>query len=566
MDHGSNMDAQVSHLIRVLRTGSQTGQNLCDRLKISRPTLSRLMEDCQRAHPGFLCRIGAARSTRYAWAKTMEDAADQPWAIPVHHVDRQGALQAVGTLTVLEADEYLLQPNNDLARRFPNGWIRTHYEGIPWFLQDIRPQGYLGRALAQRLFGQSNDIAVASNLPEHIHQWNDDQVLQVISRAGDDLPGNFLVGDLSAERFLHQQRLNVHAEDRPVVYARRVHDLISGQWIPHSSAGGEQPKFTACVTDSGNNIARQVIVKFSPPIQDLSIAAQRWRDLLLAESHALSVLTRHGFSAANTNTLQGSDGRWFLESTRFDRIGQYGRAPVFSLRSIILEAAGDLPGWIQSAEMLHSNAHIDAITMEQVFLLDAYGHFIGNTDRHPWNLSFTLTEHANSARFVLAPAYDMLPMQYAPDAQGSMVPGFRTVAPYFANHDMVPVARDLAMLFWSDVANDQRISQNFREMAMTHAESCLMVTQHAASHPYLDRAFHNGTSPRLSDSALRGTPDTEQFVTVLNDSALQADPLQGANPSVLNQEGMERFLKRQKELGEPEKTPAPAPDSPVKPK
>lgn len=55
--------------------------------------------------------------------------------------------------------------------RFPNGWIRTHYEGIPWFLQDIRPQGYLGRVLAQRLFGQSDEAMVISGLPEHIQHY-----------------------------------------------------------------------------------------------------------------------------------------------------------------------------------------------------------------------------------------------------------------------------------------------------------------------------------------------------------------------------------------------------------
>ena len=545
------MDVQVSRLVRQLRAGSQTGQVLCDRLEMSRPTLSRLMEACRRAHPGFLCQIGAARSTRYAWAKAMdpvtgvgpvtgvdpvtglEEAVNKPWNIPVHHVNRQGALQVMGTLTVLEAGEYLFEYGNDdaLTKRFPNGWIRAHYEGIPWFLQDIRPQGYLGRALAQRLFERTDNVTVAARgLSEHVHQWNDNQVLRVISHVGDDLPGSFLVGDLSAERFLHPnrypqgrdgdrpQQMEIRSEDRPAAYAHRVQELMSGQWIPHSSAGGEQPKFTACVTNAADAAVRQVIVKFSPSTQDGSIAAQRWRDLLLAEFHALSVLSRHGIPAAMTDTLQGIDGRWFLESTRFDRVGQQGRAPAFSLRSVILETAGDLPGWLRSAEILYSNAHIDVDTMEQIFLLDAYGHFIGNSDRHPGNLSFTLVEplqalltatgaeRADSTRFTLAPAYDMLPMQYAPDAQGSMVPGFRAIAPYTAEHDMISVAQDLALLFWAEVVNDLRISRDFREIAIKHAESRLLVSQQADSDPRLEHAFHIGllqTPP--SDRDITGT-------------------------------------------------------------
>ncbi len=473
------MDVQTDRLARLLRAGSQTGQTLCERLNVSRATLSRMMENCRSANPGFLRRIGAARSTRYAWAKAAEDAADQPWVIPVYQVDRQGVLQSIGTLTVLEADEYCFESSADevssMVWRFPNGWIRTHYEGIPWFLQDIRPQGYLGRVLAQRLFGQPDDAMVISELPEHIQHWGDEQVLRVISRAGDDLPGSFLIGRLSAERFSSQRQEKstqiVHMSDRPAVYARRVHDLVSGQWIPHSSAGGEQPKFTASVVNADNAVVRQVIVKFSPPEQDESMAARRWRDLLLAEFHALSVLTKHGVSAAVTDIVQGSDGRWFLESTRFDRIGQYGRVSTFSLRSIIIEDAGDLPGWIIAAETLCRNGRIDADTMEQIGLLDAYGHFIGNTDRHPGNLSFTPGQHAGPAKFVMTPAYDMLPMQYAPDAQGSMVPEFRPVAAYPAEHGMVSMARDLALLFWAEVAHDQRISQDFRGIAMAHAEA-----------------------------------------------------------------------------------------------
>jgi hypothetical protein len=80
-------------------------------------------------------------------------------------------------------------------------------------------------------------------------------------------------------------------------------------------------------------------------------------------------------------------------------------------------------------------------------------------------------------------------------------------------------------------------------------DSRLIVSQQETSHPDMDRAFH-----------------AERSATVLDNSALQADPLQGANPSFLNQEGMERFLNRQKELAGSEKTPAPAPDSPFKPK
>ncbi|MBU2764948.1 type II toxin-antitoxin system HipA family toxin YjjJ [Acidithiobacillus ferrivorans] len=511
------MNTQTPHLIRLLRNGSQTGQRLCERMDVSRATLSRLMEDCQSEHPGFLCQIGAARSTRYAWAKPDENHPDQPWNIPVYHVDRHGVLQSDGTLTVLEADEYLFTPSNALrsrdTNRYPGGWMRPHYEGIPWFLQDIRPQGYLGRALAQQLFRQPE--VISTPLPEHIHQWNDDQVLWVITQMGNDLPGHFLIGAASAERFITQSHATdaIHAEDRANAYAQNVRNLMGGRWIPHSSAGGEQPKFVAHVTDRHAQ-SRHVIVKFSPPAQDASPVAQRWCDLLIAEHHALSVLAEHDMPAAHTELLQGSDGRWFLESTRFDREGAHGRVPVFSLRSVLLEATGDLPGWVPAAAILHRDRLIHMDTMARIHLLDAYGHFIGNTDRHPGNLSFTQPDISDSAHFSLAPAYDMLPMQYAPEAQGSMLPDFRPITPYPVQHEMVPIAQDLAAMFWSGVARDPRISKNFREMAITHAEDLMAIRQKEVlpQLPEHEASSALSGSGLIPDATTRDGPATEQRI------------------------------------------------------
>lgn len=463
------MEEKTRHLIRVLRSGSQTAQDICARLAVSRSALSRVMEACRNEYPGFLCQIGAARATRYAWAVPEANNPDQPWVIPVYEIGLSGEERLFGTLTVLHGDEYLFASEGDQEQRFPQSWLRAHYEGIPWLFQDARPQGYLGRALAQRLFSEhGNSNSYVSGLPEHVHQWNDIQVLQVISEVGNDLPGCFILGETAINRARQQETLVISLGGRSLEYARRVREMISGHWIPYSSAGGEQPKFTACIR---GNSDRHVIVKFSPEDgEETDRVAQRWRDLLLSEFHALSVLAQHGFPSAMPDLLQGSDGRWFLESPRFDRIGERGRVPVFSLRTVILESNGELPSWLLSAERLCQSGVIDVESREQIFLMDAYGHFIGNTDRHPGNLSF-VSEQASAGKFKLAPAYDMLPMQYAPDTQGSMVPGFKEITAYPANHDQIQTARDLALLFWSAITQDFRISPEFREMALSHAEA-----------------------------------------------------------------------------------------------
>lgn len=264
--------------------------------------------------------------------------------------------------------------------------------------------------------------------------------------------------------------------DRPRIYAQRVHEPTSGQWIPHSSAGGEQPKFTASVVDATGNV-RQVLVKFSPPEGETTPAAQRWRDLLRAEFHALSLLARDGLAsfgaqAAATELLRGTDGRWYLESTRFDRMGGLGRAPVFSLRTLLIEAKGTLPRWAAAARVLHEHGCIDEDTLTRIRFLDAYGHFLGNTDRHSGNLAFQPGLPGGSSNFVVAPAYDFLPMQYAPDSQGSVVPGFQGIPDYTeAEGDEVALAKTAATLFWQEIARDSEMSDDFRKLACQHADA-----------------------------------------------------------------------------------------------
>lgn len=58
----------------------------------------------------------------------------------------------------------------------------------------------------------------------------------------------------------------------------------------------------------------------------------RWRDILITEYHAAVVLHARIFSAAIPGLID-INGRLFLESQRFDRIGVRGRRPMISLSS-----------------------------------------------------------------------------------------------------------------------------------------------------------------------------------------------------------------------------------------
>ena len=98
--------------------------------------------------------------------------------------------------------------------------------------------------------------------------------------------GNLILGELSLTRWQETAATDVIAlADRAVHYPRLAQAALAGD-ATSSSAGGEQPKFTAMV---GDNAPCAVIVKFSESVS--SPAGRRWADLLIVEHHALAVMT-----------------------------------------------------------------------------------------------------------------------------------------------------------------------------------------------------------------------------------------------------------------------------------
>ncbi|MDD3484964.1 MAG: hypothetical protein PHT68_18685, partial [Azovibrio restrictus] len=147
-----------------------------------------------------------------------------------------------------------------------------HSDGLPWWLSDMRPQGYLGRAYASA-------HATSLGLPTNPERWNDTEVIRALLAHGHDTVGNLLVGNIARDRFLEMPAPS--PVDRASAYPALAQAASTGE-AAGSSAGGEQPKFCA-YTDQGH-----VLVKFSAP--DDNPVSARWRDLLLAEHLALATL------------------------------------------------------------------------------------------------------------------------------------------------------------------------------------------------------------------------------------------------------------------------------------
>jgi serine/threonine protein kinase HipA of HipAB toxin-antitoxin module len=225
--------------------------------------------------------------------------------------------------------------------------------------------------------------------------------------------GNLLVGDIARDRFVQATVTEpVSPEQKCEQYTVLAQHAANGE-PAGSSAGGEQPKFTAYATTS--NGARHVIVKFSEI--ESGPVTERWRDLLLAEHLALLTLREGGLSAAHSEVIDSSTQR-FLEIERFDRVGEAGRRGMHSLAALDAAFIGSGNGsWPVVTRALANDGRIDVQAAAGAELLWAFGTLIGNTDMHFGNLSFI---DEQGPPYSLAPAYDMTPMGFRPRSSGGL--------------------------------------------------------------------------------------------------------------------------------------------------
>lgn len=361
---------------------------LADMLEVDQHALTQAL----RPMEADLVRFNHGSSVQVS----LRDEARADLQTPIYEVSAAGELQEIGILVPVRPEGFVLVQGDGSG---------LHSEGLPWWLNDLRPQGYLGRIQARRLSSQLG-------LPPHLEDWSDSHALRALIHEGGDLPGNLIVGQVAAERFLRASPpVPIPAEGREQVYTALAAAAARGE---HQGAllGGEQPKFTAYVECPDG--PSHVLVKFTDPTD--SEASQRWRDLLLAEHLALEVLREYGLPAAHS-TIIDQGGQRFLEVRRFDREGARGRRGVVSIGTLDAEFVGSGGSWPQVARALVAAGIVHEEAIPAVDLLWAFGTLIGNTDMHGGNLSF-LTERGQP--YQLAPAYDMVPMAFAPPAEITM--------------------------------------------------------------------------------------------------------------------------------------------------
>ncbi len=385
---------------------------------ISQPTVSRAI----KALGDEVVRIGSGPSIHYV----LRDALRGFSSAPIYRITEEGKVKPLGQLIPVYPDGFVMEQADNIC---------LHSDGLPWWLFDMRPQGYLGRAYASRF---STELGLPAN-PEN---WTDSDVIRALLAHGHDAVGNVLIGEQARNHFVDMPQ--PVAVERATAYPSLALAVSSGE-VPGSSAGGEQPKFCT-YTERGH-----VIVKFTAP--DDNPISERWRDLLLAEHLALKVLD------VETEVFDFG-GQRFLEIPRFDRVGPLGRKGLFSLRALEAEFVGRArEAWPVLVNELVKQGCVHPDAIAGTARLWAFGMLIGNTDMHHGNLSFI---SAHGRPYHLAPAYDMLPMGFAPKSGGGMVNTLRPAMLLDAiAGEIWHESLELAEHFYALVSDYNRFSASF---------------------------------------------------------------------------------------------------------
>ena len=440
--------------LRLQAFGPQTAQALASGLRVDRSNISRAF-----ALPGLarqVIRLGTTRGTSYALRRPVRGLGD---TFPIRRIDAEGRARDWAELTALHGGWRVVWAEPSRAPAWADRVLALggFDEGFPFYLGELRPQGYLGRAVGRAL-------PAGLGLPRDPRDWSDDDTLVYLFSEGDELPGDLVVGDAPLVRYQQSRLAPPAGVIADAERSERYPALAAAVALPGgggSSVEGEQPKFLATLAAVEGGGPTRVMVKFTDQLA--TSTGRRWADLLAAEGLALALLQARGEAHAAPRLLDAG-GRRFLETPRYDRVGAHGRRGVISLRALHDSFPGpSTHDWAVAAATLAADGLIDAATLRSIRLRHAFGRLIGNTDMHFGNLAFWFDD---ALPFRLAPAYDMLPMLWAPVAgEATPAPEFAPALPLPADREVWHEAAGWAAGFWAELAESPLVSAEFAGLA-----------------------------------------------------------------------------------------------------
>ncbi len=435
------MRTKQQQIRQLLSTHVRSSRELTQGLDVSQPTLSRLIA----AMSHEIIVMGKGRSTCYGLPRKIHNL-EGP--LPAYTIDPRGDAHQRGNLTALQGGQYWWEETDG------NGEI---FNQIPWFLQDLKINGYGARSFSYR----QKEL---HHLPRKATDWSDEDILFASSCRGEDRTGNLIIGEESLARYFSLARNapeTISIEKCPWVYPQMAQKTLAGVISP-TQVSGEQPKFSACVDDQGSPC--HMLVKFSPATD--SNEARRYADLLICEHLALEAIRMAGHSAARSRIII-SGKQVFLCLKRFDRRGAFGRLPLLSLRALHTQINAPCDNWINAASRLKKHRLISRNDADKLYWLSLFSDLTGNTNQHFGNISLIPHQHDT---YIISPAYGLRPTLYEPIA--GEIPERLFSPPPLRNEvsSHLESALKAAIFFWKSAAVDTRISATFRQICYENCE------------------------------------------------------------------------------------------------
>lgn len=422
-----------------LETGNLTSKQLQSATGLSQPAISRQLQLIGNR----VVKLPNGRQPKYALTRNAFGSGNR---LPLFVIDANGSSTIAAHIRPLLAGGFFVELCPEGSPLLLGHDSSGVFDDLPYYLQDLRPEGFVGRQIAQELATRTGAF------PKNPTRWNTNQTGRYLLSNGDDLPGDFQLGEAGLLR-IRRAPFAYSLDDYP-----NIADSVLAGELTGSSAGGEQPKFTVYSREK----SAHVIVKFSP--SGNTALARRWRDILITEFHATEVLRTASVLTAKTELVE-KGGRLFLKSERFDRSGQYGRSSMISMQMVDAEFVGDGADWPIVMKQLVEQQLISAEHARDSYILWEFGYLINNTDMHLGNLSLSMDKSV----FSILPSYDMCSMGFAP-VRGEVKPFSFALQSCHSKLNCLKDSeltqtkvRAMAVDFWERVTLDKRTSDEFRE-------------------------------------------------------------------------------------------------------
>ena len=133
--------------------------------------------------------------------------------------------------------------------------------------------------------------------------------------------------------------------------------------------------------------------------------------------------------------------------------------------------------WPKVLEKLVALGIVPKAVVQEVLVLWWFGRLIANNDMHLGNLSFQFAQHEGQELSLrLSPAYDMLPMLYAPLSGGELpLRQFTVALPLPQQVTAWQIAYEAALCFWQLVSEHDGISLSFREIGQINLQQLIQI-------------------------------------------------------------------------------------------